>query len=203
MANILGAIFGGIGAIVGLIALYYAHNAKSDANAGKGLAVEANDLARESNTIATDAKQLAAEANDISRRGEARDTERHDVHWEGDWDQPGVYILTKLGADEACYVKATVTYDDERITKTADTITNEGHQLVFKFHTAAADFQREVAEHTRRKRQDDAYRIAGGSWGMHPHRVEERVEWTTPQGNPKLHQDEVRLSTFDHWYPGD
>lgn len=207
VADIAGLIVGSIGTAAGIAALIYAHVANRNArestriaNDSKGLAEVANELARESNTIATDARQLAEEANQISHRGEARDTERHDVHWDGDWKQPGVYILTKLGNDQARDVRATVTYDGERVIQTAELMANEGDHLAFQFPTAVADFRREVAEHIRHKQQSDAYAISG-LWGAHPHRVEERVEWTTPQGTPKLHEDTAPLTVFDGFYP--
>lgn len=209
MADLLGLIAGGIGSAAGVIALVYAHIANNNAKRStriaedsRDLAVEANDLARESNTIALGASKAARKANDISARAEARETERHDVHWEGDWQRPGIYVLTKLGADEACYIKATVTYDDERVTKTVETIVKDGHRLDFRFHTATADFDAEVIERQQQLRSSDPHGIGVASmWGRHPHRVTERVEWTTAQGTPKLHQQDSLLTVFDGFYP--
>jgi hypothetical protein len=209
MADISALIVGGIGSIAGIVALIYAHIAYTGskestriANEGRDLAVEANDIARQSNTIATGAREIAQDANEISRRGEARETERHDVHWEGDWDQPGRYVLTKLGDDEACYIKATITYDDEKVTKTVESIRGSGQQLVFEFPTAVADFRREAADHTRQLQvASNATFNLGVPWGQHLHSVVERVEWTTPQGNPKLFENTANLSSFDHFYP--
>ena len=205
--GIAGLIVGGVGSAAGIGALVYAHianaNAKKSGKAAddsKQLAEQANDLARESNTIATDARQLAEEANEFSRRGEARETERHDVHWGGDWDRPGVYALTKLGDDEAHAVTATVVYDGERVTQRADIITDNGHQLIFEFPTAVRDFRDEVRDHRRRREADTTGLGLGSTWGMNVHRVDHRVEWTTPNGNPRLHED-GGLTMFDHFYP--
>lgn len=214
MADISGLIVGGIGTIAGVIGVVYAHVAykaaqlsgrdaeesKQIAGESRNLAVEANDLARQSNNIATGARDMAKEANDIRRRSEARDTERHDVHWEGDWDTPGRYLLTKLGDDEARDVTATVVYDGLRGQQRVESIRDNGEQIVFEFPQAMADFQNELRDHQRRVQSQGPYNL-GVPWGIHPHRVEERVEWTTPQGNPRLHQDDAPLTVFDGFYP--
>lgn len=216
MADIAGLIVGGIGSIAGVVALVYAHiananakaanrNAKEStriANDSNALAVKANDLSKQSNNIALGARELAQEANDIRRRGEARETERHDVHWDGDWEEPGVYVLTKLGSDEARDLTATVVYDGERMTQTADLMVGDDRRLVFQFPTAARDFRDEVRERQRQQDTADPYSLRSAmSWGLKPHWVVERVEWSTRQGNPKLHEGEASLSTFDHFYP--
>ena len=83
--EVWGLIFGAIGAVVGVIAILYAHAAFRGGKQTTTLAVEANKLAGGSNTIALDARRIAMEANDYSHRAEQRETESHDVHWEGDW----------------------------------------------------------------------------------------------------------------------
>ena len=80
-----GLIAGAFGALAAVIALIYAHRAHRES-------VESNDIAAE-------ASKLARNANEIAAREEARETEPHDVFWEGDWDplQPGRYSLRKRG----------------------------------------------------------------------------------------------------------
>ncbi|MBB2993662.1 hypothetical protein FHR72_005173 [Mycolicibacterium iranicum] len=207
---IAGLVFGGIGSAIGIGAVVYAHIGNSIAKRSeqtaedtKVLAEKANDLARESNTIATDAKQLAEESNDISRRGELRETERHDVHWEGDWETPGRYVLTKLGNDEAHHVTASVVYKAERLTRQTDLISDAGNVLIFEFPSALQDFHREAREHLAdlRAARASTYRL-GPIGGRRAHRIEERVDWSTPRGNPRHHED-ASLATFDRWYPED
>lgn len=216
MADVAGLIVGGIGSIAGIVALVYAHIANSNAKAANlnadestriakdsnALAVEANDLSKQSNNIALGARELAQEANDIRRRGEAREIERHDVHWDGDWDEPGIYVLTKLGSDEARDVTATVVYDGERLIRTADLMVGDNRRLVFEFPTAARDFREEVRQRQRQQDMTDPHGLGTSlSWGLNPHGVVERVEWSTRQGNPKLYESEATLSTFEHFYP--
>lgn len=200
VTDLLGVIVGGVGSLAALI---YAHIAYRNAKASTKIAEDSRTLARESNEIAADARGLAEEANEFSRRSEQREIETHDVHWDGDWEYPGRYVLTKLGDDEAHNVKATVSYDGERVTQEAEVIRDSGHQLVFEFPSAVADFQREARQHVEdlRAARNVPYGLGVPSWGTHPHTVEERVHWTTPRGTPQHHEEEFRLSTFDHWYP--
>lgn len=196
-------IFGGVGAvggITGAIALLYAHAAFRGGKKSGELAVEANDLAKGSNTIALDARRLAMEANEYSHRGEQRETEKHDVFWEGDWLKPGTYILVKRGDAPAHNVKATVSYEGNEVTQTADVITEEGDGFEFDFPAAAADFKREVAERSKPK-PTMPFAIPDIE---HPnyHSIHERVESTTPLGKPKLHAPEaLGLRTFADFYP--
>jgi hypothetical protein len=198
VADISGLIVGGIGSIAGVVALIYAHIANTNAKQStriaedsRGLAVEANDLARVSNTIASSARQLAEEANEISHRGEARETEHHDVRWEGGWDpgQPGDFILMKRGDHEARNVKATVRYGDEE--QTRDAVIGDNQPLRFRFSSALRDYQ---AEYSRR---ESTYNPAGHV--LINHGVNERVEWTTPLGAPQLH-DERSLHNFEMYF---
>jgi hypothetical protein len=205
LIGVVGIVVGGIGAATGIMAIGYALVAKGAADeanqiAGdsKNLAGEANNLARESNTIAVDARQLAEEANTYSHRAEARETERHDVHWDGEWEQPGTYVITKRGDDQAHDVKATVTADGEEVIVTADLLTDDGAILVFEFPNVAAAFRAEVRERARRP---PAPFGMGQTWGLHAHFVTERVVWTTRLNAPQLHTSDRSLTYFDGFYP--
>ena len=203
-----GVIFGGIGGIAGLAGILYAHIAyRSSKESGKA-ATDANNLARDSNDIAKDAKRLAEEANEISHRSEQREIERHDVYWEGDWREPGVYLLLKRGADQAHNVVATVTADQEEQTKRAELITEEGHILEFEFPGIAAAVRREYAAY-RRQIEAAASRpsgpgspfIPGSPVMMDYHSVSKRVEWSTTRGTPKIQENNAALTAFNHFYP--
>lgn len=171
--------FGGISALVGTCAIIYAHLAVNRAN---------------------DAKKLAAEANDIAARGEAREVEKHDVHWDGDWDpqQPGRYLLRKRGDDEARNVRARVSYGDDEKTVSEASMAEDGQTLVFVFPEALADYQDEYEDR-------ESTRAAEASGMMIParmprmYRVQERVEWLTPLSTPKLHEDNP-MTTFSLYF---
>lgn len=197
-------IFGAIGAAAGIVAIFYAHAAVRGGRATTDLAEEANKLAKGSNTIALDARRIAIDANEYSHRAEKRETERHDVYWEGDWTEPGLYVLTKRGDASAHMVKATVTYDGTEVTTTSDLIADEGDGLEFRFPTAAADFADEVSERRRRRRQK--VNLPFGvpdidSPAYDYHSIRERVDWVTAQGTPKLHEEAWPLASFGSLYP--
>ncbi|WP_285033866.1 hypothetical protein [Mycolicibacterium sp. lyk4-40-TYG-92] len=187
MADISGLIVGGIGSVAGILALVYAHIANNNAKrsitvAGESrdLAVEANDLSRQSNTIATGAREIAQDANDISRRSEARETERHDVRWEEQWvsKQNGFYAIVKRGNDVAYHVKATATLDKGEHVVEADTVTEDGTQLRFRFGSEVYDRDKAAL--------DEALRARSFSVPLRMHAVDVRIEWTTALGTPKL-----------------
>lgn len=192
-----GCVFGAIGAIAAAVALYYAHLAKRASG-------QSNDLAEGSNTIALDARRIALEANEYSRRAEDRDTERHDVYWEGGWIAKGVYRLYKRGDDAAHDIVATVTVDREEQTATGPLLREEHSWLDFHFPGAAAQRDLEAAEDAEAKRRDatDEEKARQRGWPLAavglsrpPVRFEaitERVVWTTDRGTPKTHTDESR-----------
>lgn len=197
-----GVIFGGIGGIAGLAGVIYAHVAYLKSKESGKTASVANDLARESNVIAEEAKRLAVEANEISHRGEQREIERHDVYWEGDWTEPGVYVLVKRGHDAAHAVAATVTADGEEQTQRADLIVDEMSELVFHFPRLADVIRQEAADDLRRRRAEAANPRPFGppSWMAHLHSGTERVEWSTARGTPRIHETQRKLESFSQFY---
>lgn len=121
-----------------------------------------------------------------AKNSEARATERHDVYWDGDWEDHGLYVLTKRGNDHAHAVKATVVIDDEEKTLTADHIEDEGHRLEFEFPRARA---------IAREAEREANRPRTGFESMYMpdwHNLTVRVEWTTDLGTPRLHAPETK-----------
>ncbi len=183
---VVAMVFGGVSAITAIIAVIYAHLA--------------NNKSSRANAIASDAKVFAAAANDIAARGEAREVERHDVHWEGGWDprQPGRYLLRKRGNTEACDVRARVSYQGDEQVATEASMVEDGATLVFEFRGALSDYQEEYAE-----RQYAADSAAAGVFTaghvLRTYSVRERVAWLTPLGTPKLH-DNSNLTTFAKYF---
>lgn len=172
-------VFGGISALVGTGALVYAH-----------LAIRRAD----------DAKELAGAANQIAERAEAREVEKHDVHWEGGWDprQPGRYLLRKRGDDEARSVRARLSYSGDEQTATVDSMDEDGQTLAFVFQEALVDYQDEYAERER-SRSIAAAGIPTAGAVVRSYVVQERVEWLTPLGTPKLHEKRA-VTTFGKYF---
>lgn len=208
LAALLGVVFGGIGAVAGVTAVFYARNANRSGDESKRIAGEANGLAEGSNTIALDARKIALEANEYSHRAEARETERHDVYWDGGWIKNGVvYRLYKRGDNAAHDVVATVTVDGEEQTVKAPLMQQEHGWLDFHFPGVAAQRRREAQEDAaaeKRAARADAERRAWpvplslssigrpAAQTIRFEDIEERVVWTTDRGTPKLHTDESR-----------
>lgn len=178
----VGAVTGLLGAGAAVAAVIYAHeaNAKSDA----------------SNEIAEAARSLARDANAIAARAEARETERHDVRWTGDWVGFGVYRVMKRGEDEARNVSISVTVDDEERTAAAEVVDGDGRYFDLVFPRAAAAQQRYAAEWERSKKRAAEGSYITGSSGptIRMHSVVEHIQWVTARGNPKTHNDESRHS---------
>lgn len=194
-----GVLGGGAGLLFGILAFNQskasnklAEKAHQVAERGEQLSTKANDLAAESNGIAVDARQLAEEANTLSKRAEFRETELHDAQWEGDWEEPGSYVLTKTGQHEAFEVTATVEVDGVKETIAAGSV-SEGGKLTFSFPRARQQFAQEVREKRQRdlRAAESPYgRFGIGSTGMEErcHTITERVLWKTQLGNPQTHE---------------
>lgn len=204
MGAIGGVLGGGAGLIFGIAAFNQskasnklAEKAHQVAERGEQLSTKANDLATESNGIAVDARQLAEEANTLSKRAEFRETELHDVQWEGDWEEPGTYVLTNTGEHEAFDVTATVEVDGEK-QKIWVASVGEGGRLTFAFPGARQEFAQEVAK--KRRRELEAARsqwgIAGSGFEEYCHTITERVLWKTQLGNPRTHDSTNNLAAL-------
>lgn len=140
-----GVVFGVLGLRAARIANKTAKNSSDLAERGEQIGLEANELAGEANRVAVDARELAEEANAIATRSERRETEVHDVRWEGAWEQPGRYVLTNVGEDEARLVRGRVTVDGEHADARADSVP-AGGRLLFDLPGALEQFMREQDE---------------------------------------------------------
>ncbi|ORM18308.1 hypothetical protein [Prescottella equi] len=196
----IGGVLSGVCALVfGILAFRHAkaanllaQDASDTAKRGEKLGADANNLAAESNRIAVDARQLAEEANTISTRAELRDTEVNDVRWVGRWEEPGRFLLTNRGEDEALRVKAAVTVDGEEATATADSVAG-GESLVFDLPGARNQFHRERAEMIRYEQA-----VARGDFAVPypvamPNTILERVVWVTKLGKERVHDIKSHL----------
>ena len=146
------------------------------------------------NQIASTAKGLAEQANEMAKRQETRETERHDVHWDGswDWDHPGRYLLIKRGNDEAHDVRATLTYtskyNTQEQTATAPRMVADGETLAVDFSKAVLDLNDERYMRQQRAKNPGMaglYQAVDSTDTRYLRVVGVRVEWVTPLGTPK------------------
>ncbi|WP_406377054.1 hypothetical protein OHU23_41200 (plasmid) [Streptomyces virginiae] len=200
----LGDAAGWVGGVAG-IAAQLAHRQASKAN---DLAQTANVQSSASRRLAEQANQLAEEANVYARRGEARDVERDDVRWEGDWIEPGRYRLVQQGEATAHDVVALVSVDGTEVSVRSPQVST-GETLIFEFPAAATAYSTEraswdeaVAEAARPRNaawpplpafvaQPDPLRM-----GFYDHQISERVDWATAQGAHKIHESDQKFASL-------
>ncbi|NUW04308.1 hypothetical protein [Streptomyces sp. CAI 127] len=143
-----------------------------------------NELAHEANRIALGANRLAREANDLFHQQERRVVESHDVHWDGQWVQPGVYRLLNDGTHTAYDVSATVVVDNEQKRVTIPQLAG-GEHFTLDFPQARLTYRVE-----RRRQEEEQQRRS--RYSLPPvipsfHYIEERVYWKTELDTPKEH----------------
>ncbi|MET8751292.1 hypothetical protein ABZW32_14515 [Streptomyces sp. NPDC004667] len=201
---------GWVGGVAGLGALVYAQLAHRQASKANSLAQEANGKSDASIRVAEKANQLAEEATTYARRGEARETERDDVRWEGDWIEPGRYGLVQRGEAVARNVVAIVSVDGAEVTVRRPQV-GKDETLVFEFPTAAAAYATEraawndaEAETARRRSEAAAGHLASLMFqspdplrmGFYNHHISERVDWATAHGSHKVHEGEQTFASL-------
>lgn len=174
------------------------------AEAANGLAERALTAGEGANGIARAANTLAREANDLFKRQDERETERHDVCWEGGFVEPGVYRLTNRGVDTAHHVVVEVEFEGEKFRMEEEAVAG-GEYVSFSMPSAKSCFraaQRDIAQAegnlaVAEKRDADPWlsnlegsRVTqmrgelavalGQRWSLNL-----RVEWETQLGAPK------------------
>ncbi|MEU2835064.1 hypothetical protein ABZ667_41660 [Streptomyces lavendulae] len=200
---------GWVGGLAGVGALVYAQLAHRQASGANRLAREANGKSRESIRLAEKANQLAEEATVYARRGEARETERNDVRWEGDWIEPGRYGLVQRGEAVAHDVVAVVVVDGAEVTVRRARVAKDV-VLEFEFPTAAAAYAAEraawadaEAEAERQRAQSVSTYLAAFVrepdpmfMGFYNHEISERVDWATAHGAHKVHEEQPKFASL-------
>ncbi|MFD6094722.1 hypothetical protein ACFVWN_01205 [Nocardiopsis flavescens] len=175
----------------------------------------ANEIAEEANRIARRANDLAREANDLSKQRDKRETERHDVRWEGEFVEPGVYRLTNKGEHTAYKVAATVEFEGEEARGRSDRV-GHGEFLDLELSSASAIYEQARQQirqlEAQRKEMEERFEHRGGPTGVGPatsdkyrsfqrqieqirlsaaatYVVDQYVHWETEQGSPRTHRD--------------
>ncbi|MEU9979512.1 hypothetical protein [Streptomyces sp. NPDC051014] len=220
--GVTGGVTGIVGFVVSLVGLKRARQANGIAVGGNALASaanqlasdanslaaraneksdESNNIAREANRIAAAANNLASEANRLAQEQDQRETEAHDVRWEGEWTSPGEYRLVRRGDDVALDVIARVTVDGEEAVARRPRV-EAGENITLSFPTARTTFLRELGEYRALRQAMNG----NGPSLAHPapldtaryslHSIEKWVEWRTSLGSPKSSTEEHRLAAL-------
>jgi hypothetical protein len=146
------------------------------------LAAGANTPARKSDAFVTSAPGFVGKARTYSDRPEPRETEHHDVQWDGEWEQPGTYIITKRGIDEAHTVTATVMYPDHSTTAATELMSEDGAILVFEFADLWAEFQADERIRQRLRQASEGSVVSPPAPPRWFYLVDEHITWTTKLG---------------------
>ncbi|WP_329529653.1 hypothetical protein [Streptomyces sp. NBC_01462] len=196
--GLVGAATGIAALVVSVLGNRKARDANRIAKDGNALAEAANALSYQANEIAVGANGLATEANRLAQHQDQRDTERHDVRWEGDWSGPGQYVLSRRGDGVALDVVARVVVDDEEVSERAARV-EAGGSITLDFPTARLVFLRELREHREAETgyaPSLAIPVLPDPMRFRMHVIEEWVQWKTELGAPKDHTQEHRLATL-------
>lgn len=178
-----------------------AQNAIDKAEAANQLSAEANVIAENSKSIAVDSRKIGEEALAVARRTELRESDTSNIHWEGDWKEPGTYVLTNKGDDEALNVRIILTVDQEEVRCAEESIPGGG-SVEIECPQARSTYLREVREYRTKKR---AYEQGGrmSQFMMPPntleythHYIGERIDWISRTGKPGVHDEGYSLSSL-------
>ncbi|MWA16182.1 hypothetical protein [Streptomyces sp. BA2] len=131
-----GLITGIVGAATGVVGMAMGFFGWSVARKG-------NSLAEEANTKSDVANRLAREANALAHHQDRRETESHDIRWEGEWVAAGRYALVVKGTHTAYDVVARVSIDDESQRVERPSV-GPGEQIIFDFPEARRTYEEEL-----------------------------------------------------------
>lgn len=101
VAAVAAVVFGGTGFVLAIMAYVRAGRANDAAARSNAIAEDANALAEKSNRIAQSSVDVVAAADE-------RAIEQHDVRWDREWADAGVFRLTNIGQHTAHDVVAQV-----------------------------------------------------------------------------------------------
>ena len=181
-----------------------AKDANEKADAANKLSADANVIAKESQRIAEESGVVGKEALTVAQRAELRQSDTSNIHWEGDWQQPGLYTFTNRGDDEALNVRIILTVDEEEVRVTKERVPGGGTVDV-ECPQAAETFKRERSERMMQELKEQALRKRGAIHGIgamnivkySSHFIGERIDWVTQSGKPGTHDKNYPLSALD------
>lgn len=176
-------------------------DAIEQANTANNLSAESNVIARDSKGIAIESKEVSEEALKISRRADLRESDTSDVHWKGDWENPGTYKITNRGHDKALNVRVVLTVDEEvvRITEKevpgGGSITIDCPEALDTFRGELRDYRQSVARYKRALGME-RYTMQPTTIEYTWHHIHERIDWVSEQGKPSFHDERQGLGTL-------
>lgn len=181
------ALFGGGGFVLGIMAFVRSGRANEAAAASNAIAKDANALAEESNRIAQSSVEVVAAAD-------ARAVEQHDVRWEREWFDAGVFRLTNIGRHIAHGVVANVHVIQDHKHKGARSVAESVKVEPGDFIDVDVESLRAI-----HAAMELAYAGSVGHSGIRlvpfQPEIEERVFWRSPLGVPHDH-----LRTGPVWF---
>lgn len=179
VAAVAAVVFGGTGFVLGIMAYMRAGRANEAATKSNAIAEDANALAKESNRIAQSSVEVVTAAD-------ARAVEQHDVRWDREWYDAGVFRLTNIGRHTAHDVVANVYIIEDRKHRGARSVA-ESVKVEPGDHI---DVEVESLEPLHAA-MELAYAGSIGDSGMRlvpfQPEIEERVFWRSPLGAPHDH----------------
>lgn len=182
-----------------------AEDANKKADTANQLSADANNIAKDSQRIAEESGTVGQKALTIAQRTELRQRDTSNIHWEGDWKQPGIYTLVNLGDDEAFNVRIILTVGEEVVRVREDSIPGGG-TVDIECPQAAKTYRRELNAWQAEKLKNERMRQAGYYFAasleiqQNFHFISERVDWVTESGKPDTHYVEDRLTTLGDFY---
>lgn len=171
------------------------------ANTANALSTESNVIASDSKSIAIKSKEISEEALTISRRADLRESDTSDVHWKGDWENPGSYKITNHGNDKALRVRIVLTVDEEVVRIAEEevpggcSVTVDCPEALTAFRSELRDYQ-EKFNRARNATGIERYVLQPTTINYTMHRIHRRIDWVSEQGKPGVHDETVRLATL-------
>ncbi|MGP9782579.1 hypothetical protein ACT3UQ_08975 [Glutamicibacter sp. AOP12-B1-11] len=172
-----------------------AQKAIEKANTANQLSTDANIIAEDSKRIAIDSREIGKEALTVAQRADLRQSDTSNIHWECDWEEPGIYVITNRGDDEARDVRIILTVDEEKIRSDHKTIPG-GSNVKIECPQARATYLREIRAHRAKIRDYQTNPLRNRMYISEPttfeyqlHSIHERIDWSTQAGNARVHDE--------------
>lgn len=172
-----------------------AQDAIDKAETANQLSAEANVIAEDSKSIAVDSRKIGEEALAVAQRSELRQSDTSNIHWECDWEEPGIYLITNRGDDEALDVRIILTVDEEKIRSDHESIPG-GSSVKIECPQARATYLQEVRAHRAKIRDYQSNPMRNRMYIPEPttfeyqfHSIHERIDWSTQAGNARFHDE--------------
>lgn len=177
-----------------------AQKAIEKADTANQLSTDANVIAEDSKRIAIDSRVIGEEALAVAQRSDLRQSDTSNIHWECDWEEPGVYLVSNRGDDEARDVRIILTVDEEKIRSDHKTIPGGG-SVKIECPQAKATYMREIRAYRAKVREYQTNPLRNRFPIPEPtpfeyqfHSIHERIDWVTQADNSRVHDESYSMS---------